>query len=754
LLEEFSPARSDSGAVESNALNNLRQEIAAHEKESQSRSYLSKISDFVYRKDENSLAAMEQLRSTMEEADRTGDQAKFAELSRQAAGLIEDDRQNRKVQDEISHYSSGFIKTAAIFARGRLGLIGAVGAYALDAMNPSTDFRTQLIDGTLGGVKGGLLKGTFEFLGSKQAGVAAQGVALGASSRLLEYGLSRKTYEGANGEFNLLSGLGNTVRGTLDSKAMVSDVVVFGLAHGLLSKTNSLTGGFVQKSPMLRTVLTGTTFGVATGSTNEILRQNAAGESFDLSKVLKRSLLQGAVDSLAAGPGGMQARSAASLRPADATAGGDRTANPADLTAKDGKTVTPREFVVEKGQEVIAALAAGSESSGWLRVREVLGNGSRSPLGPVKNLFVQHFGKGQAVNEAAAATADLLAFCHPESAPAEVRGKHVLPESSGSVWLTPDKTSSRVAFTAGDKPANIGGDYRADKAIELRPEKTVLQALSEAGHNDLAELIAKTSKLATLEAGEVIGQGNESVAVEVMPSKAYPDGGVLKISIPECGWEKTWGRRPFDAKLLSGVHSLDMNQTGSGHGGTAYAYVQELVTTMERYDPLLLDRFMEKIAESGKEFQDPGADPTKQIGISDTTGEIVLIDYGAVDKPGTNETHQTIIGGAQRVEAQYDAEDRLDFKEETDSPENVYETLVDGGLEGRRQAALADQRLLPHQRMMLQELFDGSSLQDAALLRAVELGKMTAKGELDMKQALAEAREVRDSARKAGLLPK
>src|SRR5262249_5320898 len=250
------------------------------------------------------------------------------------------------------------------------------------------------------------------------------------------------------------------------------------------------------------------------------------------------------------------------------------------------------------------------------------------------------------------------------------RVKHAWRESRGSVWLTPDKKWSRVAFTAGDKPDNIGGDYRADKAIELRPEKTVVQALSEAGHTDLAELIAKTSKLANLEAGGVIGQGNESVAVEVMPSKAYPDGGVLKISIPECGWETSWGRRPFDAKLLSGVHSLDMSESGTG-----YAYVQELVTTMDRYDPVLLDRFMEKIAESGKEFQDPGADPTKQIGISDTTGEIVLIDYGAVDKPGTNETHQTIIGGAQRVEAQYDAEDRLDFKEETDSPENVYETV-------------------------------------------------------------------------------
>src|SRR4029453_3646347 len=138
----------------------------------------------------------------------------------------------------------------------------------------------------------------------------------------------------------------------------------------------------------------------------------------------------------------------------------------ADLLAKPGKeSVAPRELMVVKEQEVIAALGAGTETAGWLRVRELLGKGSQSPLGPVKNLFVQHLGKGQAVNEAAAATADLLAFCHPESAPADVRGKHVLPEGSGSVWLTPDKAASRIAFTSGDKPGSIGSDYKASEAI-------------------------------------------------------------------------------------------------------------------------------------------------------------------------------------------------------------------------------------------------------------------------------------------------
>ncbi len=752
MLERSSnDGKVDSSSVESNALNSLRLEIAAHEKQSQSRSYLGKVSDFIYRSDDKSLAAMETLKSDIEQANKAGDKAKVAELSKQASGIIQDDRSKRGLQDEISHYSAGFVKTAAIFARGRLGLWGAVGAYALDAMSPSTDFRSQLTDGALGGLKGGLLKSTFDFLGSKQVGIAAQGVALGTSSRLLEFGLSRKTYEGANGQFDLVGGLGNTVRGTLDRKALVSDVVVFGLAHGLLSKTNSLTGGMVDKSAMLRTVLTGTTFGLSMGSVNEIQRQAAAGESFDLGKVVRRSLLQGAIDTVAAGPGGMQARSAAARRSAEAAGSGEPIGDRANLLSRsDRVSDKPREFVVLEGQEALAKLGAGTETAGWMRVREILGKGGEAPLGPIKSLFVQHLGKGQSINEGAAKSADLVACCHPETMPADVRGKHVLPEGSGSVWLTPDRSNSRIAFTQGTRPKDVGESFKPSEAIELRPHKTVKKVLEEQGHGDLAELLSKHAKLfSSLDALTVIGQGNESVAVELAPSKTYPDGAVLKITIPECGWEAGWGKRSFDAELLSKVRELDMEGAG-----TAYAYVQELVTTMERYDPVMLDKFMTKLADTGMEFQDPGAVPTKQIGVSDRTGELVLIDYSAVDRPGANETHQTIIGGAERVEAQYEAENRPDFKEPTESIESVYQSVVDGGLEARRQEVLADPRLLPHQRSILQELFEGSTLQDAALLRAVELGKMTAKGEIDMIQALAEAKELHDSARKHGLLPR
>src|SRR5262249_28072992 len=80
-----------------------------------------------------------------------------------------------------------------------------------------------------------------------------------------------------------------------------------GAAHGLLRGANSATLGRIDKSPLLTTILTGTTFGLSSGATSEILRQNATGEQFDLSKIVKRSLIQGALDTAAAAPGGVQA---------------------------------------------------------------------------------------------------------------------------------------------------------------------------------------------------------------------------------------------------------------------------------------------------------------------------------------------------------------------------------------------------------------------------------------------------------------
>jgi hypothetical protein len=100
----------------------------------------------------------------------------------------------------------------------------------------------------------------------------------------------------------------------------------------------------------------------------------------------------------------------------------------------------------------------------------------------------------------------------------------------------------------------------------------------------------------------------------------------------------------------------------------------------------------------------------------------------------------------------YEAEDRLDYRDESDMPEKVYETTVDISVEARRYEMLRNPRLLDHQRSILEQLFQGASKQDAVLLRAVEIGKFKPNGDLDLAQATAEVKEMLALAKKERLL--
>ncbi len=124
------------------------------------------------------------------------------------------------------------------------------------------------------------------------------------------------------------------------------------------------------------------------------------------------------------------------------------------------------------------------------------------------------------------------------------------------------------------------------------------------------------------------------------------EGGALKVTIAEGGWQNDWGHRSFDAELLGKVHEVDLE--GSHFAGSARVYVQELVDTAPRYEPTLVDNLFAKIGGSNLEFGDQGADIMKQVGISRRTGELVVIDYPAIDK--VSETLRQITEGAAHIE--------------------------------------------------------------------------------------------------------
>lgn len=295
------------------ALAGLRDEIARHEKIDASRSYLGRAISSLSRQDEESLAALKQSEEDLRLAIEGKNRAKAGELAASLTEKIERDRQSLARQDEYAHYGAGFLKAAALFMRGKSGLVGTGLTYALDQMNPGDTPYTQMLDGTLGTTKGLVLKGIFSRLGQAEVGIAAKGVGLGVSSRLAETAFTRHTYLSADGQFDGLRAMETMRRTALAKEALAADVVIFTLSHGLIKGGSSITGGALERSPLAANMLTAGSFGLVSGAGGEIQRQLGEGQSFtsfDYSKIAQRALIQGSLDTLAGLPGGLQARAA------------------------------------------------------------------------------------------------------------------------------------------------------------------------------------------------------------------------------------------------------------------------------------------------------------------------------------------------------------------------------------------------------------------------------------------------------------
>jgi hypothetical protein len=83
------------------------------------------------------------------------------------------------------------------------------------------------------------------------------------------------------------------------------DLVAFGASAGLMSNIDRFSNGAISRSPFLSTILTGTTFGVTTGGLAEISNQARTGE-WSLNGIAREAALHGALDTVAAIPGGLQ----------------------------------------------------------------------------------------------------------------------------------------------------------------------------------------------------------------------------------------------------------------------------------------------------------------------------------------------------------------------------------------------------------------------------------------------------------------
>ncbi len=290
-----------------------RKEIADHEESDRSRSLLGRATSFFYSKDEDSLARLKQLTSDYDHAVKQGDKEAAAKIQKDLSGKLEEDKRYLAMKDDIAHYGSSFVKTAALFSRGEVGLVTTAASYALDQIN-SKNRDHWAVDGTLGLGKGLATRGVFELLGHTELGAVNKGMLLGIGNRFSDLALTRQTWEGGLG-----SGTSKVLGGMGSLENLATDGIVFGLAHGL-GFAGEKAAGDMSKSPVLSSMFTASTFGLLSGGAGEVNRQRDAEHrsfgSFDYGKIARAGFTEAAIDGLAGAPGGFQS-AAASRAPSE-----------------------------------------------------------------------------------------------------------------------------------------------------------------------------------------------------------------------------------------------------------------------------------------------------------------------------------------------------------------------------------------------------------------------------------------------------
>ncbi|CAN5599836.1 hypothetical protein BH10CYA1_BH10CYA1_11180 [soil metagenome] len=654
LFDSAINANQSAPAKPSEALELLRQDIAAHNDQTDQRSYLgSAVSALASLGRGNTLKPVEELNDQLNEAVKKGDTATANKLAAEAKSVVDADKQAMNTDQLVTQYGAGMIKTAGLFIPSRAGYAISGIAYALDQAKPGDSISNQLVDGGLGAAKGLGLKGSFNYLGAKDMGIAMKAVSLGISSRVLDSALTRQTYATGDG-YSATAGLARTIDQSFNRTALTSDVITFGLAHGALSGINGITSGALRNSPFWSTIATGGVFGVSAGSVQEINRQQQAGEKFDFQKVLTSAALTGATDMIAAGPGARMTsvRASAIERQTAADQPSEKTEstkiNP--ILQRNFPGSNSRQFQLVNGdQPVIEQLRSNPNQFVMAPVREVTASGA---LGPQQSMLIQHLEAYKhstsklAINMKAFAAADLIATCNPKLLPEGLQSKHVIP-SAESLWLTQD----------------TGGRLRFSDAIpnELKPNQSTVKlgnSVSELllGPETPKHLEDTHDKSAMAKAMRhfktpvrYFNGGADSIAFEL------PDRNILKVT--DKGWDPTWGTREIwtpqgmkriDAPIVQAPRTIDVDRDTS----ITYFIQQRMRSPVTKSDLALFDSLIERDGTYKFWDNDFKSHGQNQLGFDPKTRDLLVIDYDSVRLPNLV-PKQAAVGGSTWFASRY-----------------------------------------------------------------------------------------------------
>lgn len=371
------------------------------------------------------------------------------------SSLVIKDDETRKA---VNHYGAEFVKTASLFAGGKLGLASTIVSYGLDQAKPGTALSTQATEFALGAAKGSTIKGMFSVIGKSGSLAPIKGAFMGLSSGAAEEIFKLETFKNP-------AGLNDRLRqNAFNPQAIMLNAALFTAGEGLYSGVNHfMYKGALAENRMLSGMIMGGSFGFVNGSFAETARQAESG-NYDPAKIVLKGALEASVSAAGAGFGIKVSDPVFQQKIKDGT-----------ISALDSLGLSPyrksREFIVTGGMSQLNKFSNEEASAALTTVREIRNILGFERVGPEKHLLLQHSNE-KTGKIPIPQLADLLASCNPENLSPAQRASHLFPNAEGPVYLERGN-ESRIRLVVGDKAPQWKSSTGGNRILLGGPESKI-----------------------------------------------------------------------------------------------------------------------------------------------------------------------------------------------------------------------------------------------------------------------------------------
>ncbi|MBP6746082.1 hypothetical protein KA344_12680 [bacterium] len=289
------------------ALKRLDAEIRDHKKQENEQSYLGSAFDFLYRKDEKSLKALEAMKLTAEDALKKGDLATVEGMTKNVNKQIEEDLRVRGWQKDINFYGSTGVKVGAVMFGGPIGWAATGALYMADEARPADSAKEQLVDAGFGLVKGLAFKGLVGGVVGSNLNLGLKGAAMSLGGRGIDTLATSRNYYDQAGNFSPLDGLGHAAANSFTPTNLAMDAAAMGIGYGIGKGVSKAFGPVLERSAFWTRIASSGVYGASSGAVAEVSMARATGEAVSLRRVGTRAAASGLLYSLASVPGALQA---------------------------------------------------------------------------------------------------------------------------------------------------------------------------------------------------------------------------------------------------------------------------------------------------------------------------------------------------------------------------------------------------------------------------------------------------------------